>query len=268
VAAATPVIDLGLPHVGFVDNVILKSAWENPGSVQGAYITAALTAKGFNEENPSGPATVTSGSLSTLFNHANTELIMGQLVIPGCFHVSIEMVAGGRQVVNVIGVANSGGTAAGAGAAVLAAWKVASGPLSRLSNFVAMTNVHAVDIGSSGGAIVDIPDTTVGGQTTTNSLATRGACMLVRWNGSTRNRSSRGRMYVGPIREADIQADGATMDTTLLATWNTAITNFRSSLAGAGYPLQVLSRKTSTAYPVSTHGCESIIATQRRRIRS
>jgi hypothetical protein len=130
-----------------------------------------------------------------------------------------------------------------------------------------MVNIHAVDIGSSSGAIVDLADTTAGGATTTNSLATRGACALVRWNGSTRNRSSRGRLYFGPIMEANINSDGATLASTYQTQFTTAFTNFRNSLNTAGYGLVVLSRKESLSHAVTSHAVESTIATQRRRIR-
>jgi hypothetical protein len=150
---------------------------------------------------------------------------------------------------------------------VLAAWKVATGPLSRLSSLVAMTGVRAVDISSGSGAIVTVNDTTAGGVASTNSLATRGACALVQFNGGTRSRSSRGRLYFGPIMETDINVDGATVGGATVANLGTAFTAFRNSLNGSGYPLNVLSRKLSQAFPVTSQTVETIIATQRRRIR-
>jgi hypothetical protein len=192
---------------------------------------------------------------------------MTQLIIPGCFQVTISMVAGGHVIENVVGVQNATGTAPGAAAAVLAAWKVGSGPLSRLSNLIAMTGVRATDIGSSNGGIATVSDTTVGGQSTASALATRAACALVQWNGGTRSRSSRGRLYYGPIMETDITTDGATLGGTNASQFGTAMTNFRTSLSGSGYGLVVLSRKLSTAFPVTSSIVEPIIATQRRRIR-
>jgi hypothetical protein len=211
-----------------------------------------------------------SGTASTLNTSLNANVednAMTQLVIPNCFQVTIQMTAGGHAVENVVGVQNAGGTAAGAAAAVLAAWKVASGPLSQLSSLVAMVGVRAVDIGSTNGAIVFVADTTLGGKTTTNALATRGACALLQWNGGTRSRSSRGRLYYGPIMEQDIQNDGATLVVLNQGNFSTAFSNFRTSLSGGGYPLVVLSRTLSTAFAVSAHAVESTIATQRRRIR-
>lgn len=191
---------------------------------------------------------------------------MGALVIPGCFQVTVEMVAGGHAVENVIGVENGSGTAAGAAAAVKAAWEVASGPLTRLSSGVALTNYHAVDIGSSTGAIVDLASTATGSSGST-SFSTRAACALIKWNGNNRSRSTRGRLYLGPIGEADIQSDGATLTTASQTATGTAFTNFRNSLAAAGYPLVVLSRATGLATLVSAQAVEATIATQRRRLR-
>ena len=192
---------------------------------------------------------------------------MTTLIIPNCFQVTIQMSAGGHAVENVIGVQNSSGTAAGAAAAVLAAWKISNGPLSRLSSLVTMVGVRAVDISSTNGAIAFVADSTAGGMTTTNSLATRGACSLFQWNGGTRSRSSRGRLYFGPIMEQDIQADGATLVTTVQTGQSGSMLNFRNSLSGASYPLVVLSRTLSQAFAVTSHAIEPTIATQRRRIR-
>lgn len=192
---------------------------------------------------------------------------MGQLIVADCFQVAINALAGGKEVVNVVGVRNSGGSAAGAAAAVLAAWKVANGPLAYLSSYYALTSIDAMDIGSSNGDIVQVVDTTTGGSTS-SAFATAGACALVKWNGGTRSRSSRGRLYYGPIAEVNINPDGRTLASATQTAFNSAFTSFRNSLSTAGYPLVVLSRKLGTATTVTSQGVESTIATQRRRIRS
>jgi hypothetical protein len=218
-----------------------------------------------------GGARQTASSEADAITRSVSPLIGGTtmpaLIIPGAYQVTISMVSGGHAVENVIGVVNGGGTAAGAAAAVLAAWKVSTGPLSRLSSLVAMTGVRAVDISSGSGAIVTVNDTTAGSIVSTNSLATRGACALVQFNGGTRSRSSRGRLYYGPIMESDINVDGATVGGATVANLGTAMTAFRNSLNSSGYPLNVLSRKLSQAFPVTSQTIETIIATQRRRIR-
>jgi hypothetical protein len=192
---------------------------------------------------------------------------MGQLIVPGCFQVAIMSKAGGSDVVNVIGVSNPSADAQSAAGAVRTAWKVAGGPMSRLSNLYAMDKVIATDIGSSNGAISLISDTQTGSITTSSSFATAGACALVKWNGGTRSRSSRGRMYLGPIMEGDINSDGRTLTVAAQAAFNSAITAFRTSLTNQGFPLVVLSRALNQAFPVTSSAVETTIATQRRRIR-
>lgn len=193
---------------------------------------------------------------------------MGQLIIADCFQVTIAGASGGQDVVNVIGVKNGAGTAAGAAAAVQTAWKVASGPLAALSSLYALKSFTAIDISSANGAIAVISDTTTGSMSGSPSLATNAACALVKWNGGTRSKSSRGRLYYGPIREADINSDGRTLDTTRKGVFSTAFDNFRASLSSGGYPLVVLSRQLSESFTVTSSAVEATIATQRRRIRS
>ena len=115
--------------------------------------------------------------------------------------------------------------------------------------------------------IAFIADTATGG-ITTSSKSTNGACALVKWNGGTRSRSSRGRLYFGPLREAQIAADGRTLEPGNATAITTAFNAFRSSLSSAGFTLCVISPTTSSAFDVSSVSVESIIATQRRRIRS
>ena len=192
---------------------------------------------------------------------------MTQLVIPSCFQVNIQMSAGGHLVENVIGLENAAGTAAGAADAVLTAWEQSDGPLDQLPSDVTMVNYHAVDIGTTSGAIADQASTTAGGIAIAG-IGVRSTCALIRWNGSTRNRSSRGRLYFGPIPDNTVDADGATLDTTAQGHIDDAFAAFRSSLSFLGYPLVVLSRVQSQAFLVTSQAVESTVATQRRRVRS
>lgn len=267
-AAATPVLDAGLPHVGFIDNIALETAWISPASVAGAYITAGLVAAGFHEDSPAGPATSVAGSLWPLTVAQQQEVTgVAGLVIANCFQVSIQYHDTSKAMENVIGVENAAGTAAGAAAAVKAAWEAAGGPLAGRSSSTIMDNYHAVDISSLTGTIADLASVAAGGSGAA-ALSTRGACALVKWNGSSRSRSTRGRLYLGPLREAEINADGATLGAANITAINNEMTVFRNSLSAAGYPLVVLSREHSIATIVTAHSTEATIATQRRRIRS
>lgn len=194
---------------------------------------------------------------------------VAQLVIPGVFLCAIRSLNSGRDVINVIGVRNSGGNATGAANAVSVAWQIAGGPLARLSSLVQFTGVHSMDLSSPDGAIADLVVTgKVGGITLTNSLSTAAASALVKWNGGTRSGSSRGRLYYGPLMENQIQTDGRNLQSTELTGIQGAFTAFRNSLDSGGYPLVVVSRKNATATTVTSSAVETTIATQRRRIRS
>lgn len=258
----------GITFWGFgLDKTALsESAYQNPSAGPGlaAVIIAAAKYSGPTDEKALSRIQATAGTAASVIGGGP----MTQLVIPGCFQVAIHGKAGGSDVVNVIGVQNPGGDAAGAAAAVRTAWKVTSGPLNNLSSLYTLDSFVATDIGSSNGQIVTLTDTTAGGQTTGNSFATAGACALIKWNGGTRSRSARGRIYFGPLTESQINADGRTVVGAFQTTINTAFANFRSSLSSSGYPLVVLSRTLSQAFPITSSTCENTIATQRRRIRS
>lgn len=191
------------------------------------------------------------------------------LVIPNTYRVAIRMIAGGKTITNVVGVTGSAsGQQAAAAAAVLAAWKGPSGPLAQMSSLITMQDVEAVDLSSTTGGISLVADATAGGVSTTNSLSTRASAALITWNSGTRSRSARGRMYLGPLRETQIDTDGATLLSPTRASIDSAIGAFRSSLASAGFPLVVISTKLASTTQVTSHAVQSTIATQRRRLRS
>lgn len=264
-----------IPGVGAVDreNLVLGS-WSNPGSGLGLALRVYYELSKAGGNLSQGNATQngianhvasTPGQQITLRGTS----IMGQLVINKVYRCTIEMAAGGHEIANVVHVeGTAAGQEAAAAAAVLAGWKVATGPLTQLSSLVAMTQVTAMDLSSTSGGISIISDTTAGGVSSTNSLATRGACALVKLNGGTRDRSSRGRVYYGPIMEQNIQSDGATLQSSALTAFSTAFSAFKTSLSGASFTLGVASRKNSTFTSAGTLSLETTIATQRRRIRS
>lgn len=192
---------------------------------------------------------------------------MTQIIIPDTYRVAIEAQSGGQAVTNVVGVRQSNVTALQVAQAVQTAWKVASGPLANLSNTYALLGFRALSLNDVNGDIAFVADNTLGG-VTTGSKSTNAASALVKWNGGTRSRSSRGRMYYGPIQEGQIAIDGRTLETTARTTINTAFTNFRNSLTNAGFQHVVISPTLMQAFPVTSHAVESVIATQRRRIRS
>ena len=255
-------------------DALIDAAWLSPFSAQGTlariyYEMQKTTGTTQSQADAVAKAIDQQGSAAV---NQGTWLLGGtvaQLVIPNTYRVAITMTAGGRKISNVIGVT---GTAAGqqaaAAAAVLAAWKVATGPLSQMSSLVTMQDVTAIDLSSSSGGIAIVTDTSTGGKLSTNALSTRAASALITWNGGTRSKSARGRLYYGPLMEVDINTDGATLAGATSVALATAFTAFRSSLSSASFPLCVISQKNASTTAVSSQAVQTTIATQRRRLRS
>nr|CRY95994.1 hypothetical protein [uncultured prokaryote] len=266
-AAAEPLLDgFSIGPVSLPTEVLARAAWYSPESTLGSYLIVRFGLASNAANQP------TIGSLiGSLINNAYTaagENTMAQLIVPDCFQVAIEMSTGSRSVFNVIGVRSAGGTAAGAAAAVKGAWEGGSStPLGRLPNQVVMVNYRATDISSANGDIVDLPSTTAG-SVSTSTISTAAACALIGWNGGSRSRTSRGRLYYGPQPENYVNSDGRTLSTTAISAITATFNSFLSSLSTANYPLVVLSRKLQSATPVTVATVEATIATQRRRIRS
>lgn len=185
------------------------------------------------------------------------------LVIPDCFIVAIKGVSGGQDVVNVIGVHGPNDTAISVATAVLGAWKVALGPLAKLPNTYQMVEVRAMDIGSATGDVYTVPDTTSG--QLSGALATNGSCALLNYGSGSRAKTTKGRMYFGPLREVEINNDGRTLVTPV--NFTNAFLAFRANLETNGRTWVVLSRKNSSHAPIISLTTQSVIATQRRRIR-
>lgn len=255
-------------------DTVIALAWANPASGYGL----ALRVYYERVKTQGGSVSEADATNNALQQQAGTVVNQGSwiaqeasmaLVIANTYRVAIEMLAGGRVITNVVGVTgSSAGQEAAAAAAVLAAWKVASGPLAGMSSLVTMQAVTAIDLSSATGGISVLSDSTAGGVTSGNTLSTRASSALITWNGSTRSKSARGRLYHGPLRESQIQADGATLEAGAVASLGTAFTNFRSSLATAGFPLCVISQKNASTTAVTSQAVQTTIATQRRRIRS
>lgn len=194
--------------------------------------------------------------------------LMAQVIINRGYRVTIKSRVGSQQVVNVLHfLGPSTGLEKDAAEAMHAFWKGAQGGYSLLgNNAVTFEGVEAVDLSSINGGIWWEADGDAG--LTSLQLATAGASALVQLNGQTRNRNSRGRIYLGPLREADLQGDGRTLTVQAKTRAETLISNMRTAMGAEGFVLQVLSRATATMFPVTLVRVADIIATQRRRIRS
>jgi len=267
-----PLIFVGLLPIP--RDAVIALAWANPGSGAGLalrlYYERVKTAGGtISEADALNNAVQSQAGTTVVRGSWNVGGELAGVVVPNAYRVGINMIVGGRAISNVICVLGSApGQQVAAANAVLTAWKVASGPLARLSALVAMTDVEATDLSSLAGGIALIADATTGGNTAQSSLSTRGSAALVRWNTATRSRSARGRLYYGPLAEADINTDGATLTSASLSNFSAAFTAFRTSLGSSSFPLQVLSTKLAQVTSVGSQAVDATIATQRRRIRS
>jgi len=279
VEAVTPPFIL-VSGVPITREVLTLSAWFTPGGQSGLYtrLLIALDDSGVSStkaqsvvaavEDQAGAAGFGSGGGFGGSFGWKASNDMAVLLIPNVYRVAIEAESGGQAVTNVVGVQNSAGTALGAAQAVQTAWKVATGPLTQLSSLYALKGFRSLFLGSLNGDIAFVADASLGGTAISPEKATNASAALIKWNGGTRSRSSRGRMYLGPLRENDINADGRTLTPLRRTAFETAAAAFRTSLASGGYPLVVISPTTSTAFAVTSSAVETVIATQRRRIRS
>jgi hypothetical protein len=258
-----PLVGWGPLHLS--QATVAAIAWEEPSSVYGIAAAAALAGDGATNHDRLIVQPLINNLLPYCYMRQGQE--MTTLVIPNVYRCSIQALSGGQQVDNVVGLR---GTAAGqqvaAAAALKTAWEAATGPISQQMTAYVVQSYYVVDLSSLTGGITTLGSTKVGA--IAGSLSTNAACALVKWNGGSRSRSTRGRMFFGPLGETNINADGRTLSPAYITALTTAFTNFMSSLSGAGFNLCVISPTLSSATNVTTFSVESVIGTQRRRIRS
>lgn len=190
---------------------------------------------------------------------------MPTLVIPGAYMASLHHTVSGQEVVNVIGVTAEGfGAAEAVANTVHSAWVATGGPLKNLSNKVRLEKVKVVDLSSPTGQIFEKVSTDTGGLTA--ELGPLAACAVVRIGAASRSRSSKGRVFFGPLAEASINADGRTVEPNQVTQYAASFTQFRTQLTAAGFTWAVLSRKNSSATPVAQISVAPVIGIQRRRL--
>lgn len=258
--------DLSIFGVGATNHDLVEQAWNDPFSALGA---AAFDIVGW--KRTVGGSSVPPSQIQSNGNQyaqSQQEQTMGTLIIPNAYQVTVHGSAGSHQVDNVFCLQGaSAGAEAAAAAAFQVAWETTAGPLARLCFRYSVIDYTAVDLSSAGGGIAVVSSGATGG-TTAVDFATRAASALIKWNGTSRDRTTRGRTYYGPLSEDQVDSDGASLTSTALSQITTAFSAFRASLNVAGYPLAVASRKDSKATIVTAQTVETEIASQRRRIRS
>lgn len=193
---------------------------------------------------------------------------MTTLVIPRTLQIAIEGQCSGQPVVNVVHLRYPDGTfinVADTLTTIKTEWERAAGPLKLKTTAFTMVGYKLTDLSTTTGATGYLGSTTAGAVAA--ALSTMASCALVRLGGGTRDRSGTGRLYHGPLREAEINTDGRTLDAPSAAAITTAYNTFKTNLAAVNLEWVVASRQDSTATPITTLAVSSIVATQRRRLR-
>lgn len=245
---------------------LADQAWDDPFSAIGLSVFDVLTWKRTVGGSSVPPGEIQSGG--NKYSQSLQEQTMGTLIIPNAYQVTIHGSAGSHQVDNVFCLQGaSAGDEAAAAAAFQVAWETTSGPLARLCFRYSVIDYTAVDLSTAGGGIAVLTSGATGG-TVSVDFATRAASALIKWNGSSRDRTTRGRTYYGPLSEDQVDSDGASLTSTAQSQITTAFNAFRASLNVSGFPLAVASRKDSKATIVTAQTVEITLASQRRRIRS
>lgn len=190
---------------------------------------------------------------------------MAPLIIPGAYLVSLHHTVSGQEVVNVLGVSSEGfGAATLVADTVHAAWTATGGPLKSLSNKVRLERVKVVDLASAEGEIAEKSATDVG--SITAELANLASCAVIRVGAASRSRSSKGRVYFGPLAEGNINADGRSIEPNQVTAYTQNFTQFRTQLGTAGLTWGVISRKLSRITPIQSISVAPIVGIQRRRL--
>jgi hypothetical protein len=179
--------------------------------------------------------------------------------------VSINAESGGQPVTNVIGVRKPFSTSEEITETVLAAWIATNGPRTRQQSTTVLKDIRAMFLGVEDGEVYVRPAT--GGGVLTDQKSTNAACALISIGGTSRARTSKGRLYFGPLGEPQIESDGRTVTAAYRTSLQASFVQFDDQLAADGMEWVVVSRKLQDVTPVTQIAVQSTIATQRRRIR-
>lgn len=190
-------------------------------------------------------------------------------VVPGAALLTIQLTTGALQQENVVGIiVPSGRVLASTDAAFLVntwwgAWRA------RYPSQTSCTGGILRDIRTapSTAYIAAAPPQPTGGLTGT--LLPYSACKLLALSTNLGNRRGRGRLYLGPLIQAEEGSDPNTIAAAEVSATNAAASTWSNALANdpSGFQWAVVSRTMGAAHQVSAAACRSGIATQRRRLR-
>lgn len=259
---------------------VIDLAWLNPASLAGIAARLFYQGGGVQAQSQSSCSSLIQAQLDNLVRGgsnplgpavAGSDLTAGvtvpQIVIANTYRVTMRAVFGGQAIENVYHFTGSApGQEQACATQFQAAFKNVAGPIRLWDNKFTLVEFEAVDLSSINGGIWVINDTTAGTRTAAECSG-RQVCALITYNGQTRNRSSRGRLYHGPLYEGDIATDGATLNTTPQGLISTSYSNLRNLMISNGFQPCVLSRVLVQTFAITQARVENTIATQRRRLR-
>jgi len=195
---------------------------------------------------------------------------MTTLVVQNAVEVTVQMIHGGRTVDNVlhfeVPTSFSPADLATLTNAVKTNWESVTGPMSVHHTGTAVVQYKAVDLRSTTGQIYLLASTKTGA--VTGNGAVMSACALVTVGGGTRNRTGNGRVYHGPLGISQVNVDGRSLVAATQTGITAAYNDFLSKMNAATFPWRVCSRKNRLLYPITNVATQTVLATQRRRMRS
>lgn len=280
VAAVAPYVPVQaqLGSITLARDQLLKLAYATPASAAGIaarlfYQYGAVQGGNLSQASSLTQAQIDNLTRGGLFplteGHQGVDLTGGLAVAPvvvaNAYALNVQALFGGQTVINTFhALGTAPGQQVAAAAALRTSWKNNNSLLPIWDGKYTLVGFEATDLSSSTGGVSFVADTTAGTRTTA-STAGRQTSALVSFSTGSRSRSQRGRSYLGPLYEPDIDIDGAT----LLAAGNIdgRMTFFRTAMATAGFPIVILSRKLLATYTITAQVTSTTIATQRRRLR-
>ena len=185
-------------------------------------------------------------------------------VLADTYLISINYVQGESALANVFTVfSTSATTATDVATHVQGAWFLTNSIADQQSDIITYNILSVTPLdGTSLPLLVDISSQSGGAA---GGVASVQASMVITLRTGSRGRSARGRMYVGGILAASLNADATRWDTSPVNNMDTAMTHFTADLLSHDLTLAVLSRKLGEANLVNGWRVNSYLGTQRRR---
>jgi hypothetical protein len=192
---------------------------------------------------------------------------MPALIVPGAIKIEIIGVIAGRQCVNVMGGINDTGSVPTVVSlntqadTILTVWKSTLLPL--FSDAYTVNEVRLTSLQTATSPQVTAASPGNGGKSNGSSSQ---VTQLIKLITAVRSRSSRGRVYLPPPGDADVNSSGILLPAQV-NDLTTAWTTLYNQMRAVDINPAVISRTDLVANEVTTFKVDSKVATQRRRLR-